>query len=67
MAWFRYKVINEIKIKNLAFFYTINSFKLALYLFFNWDSLHGRLNNHYKAWSYNKKKHKKIKAYRKSL
>ena len=36
-------------------------------LFFNWDSLHTSLNSHYKAWSYKKKKHKKIKSYRKSL
>ena len=35
-------------------------------LFFNWDSLYARLNSHYKAWSYKKKKHKKIKGYRKS-
>ena len=28
-------------------------------LFFNWDSLHARLKNHYEAWSYKKKKHKK--------
>ena len=35
--------------------------------FFNWDSLHARLNSCCKAWSYKKKKHKKIKAYRKSL
>ena len=35
--------------------------------FFNWDSLHARLSSHYKAWSYKKKKHKKIKSYRKSL
>ena len=34
---------------------------------FNWDSLHTRLNSHYKTWSYKKKKHKMIKAYRKSL
>ena len=27
--------------------------------FFNWDSLHARLNSHYEAWSYKKKKHKK--------
>ena len=33
----------------------------------NWDSLHGRLSSHFKAWSYKKKKHKKIKAYTKSL
>ena len=35
--------------------------------FLNWDLLHARLNSHCKAWSYKKKKHKKIKAYRKSL
>ena len=35
--------------------------------FFNWDSLHATLNSHYKAWSYKKKEHKKIKAYRKSV
>ena len=34
--------------------------------FFNWDSLHARLNSHYKAWSY-KKSTKKITAYRKSV
>ena len=26
------------------------------------DLLHARLKSHYKAWSYKKKKHKKIKA-----
>ena len=35
--------------------------------FFNWDSLHARLNSHYKAWNYKKKKHKKIKTYMKSV
>ena len=35
--------------------------------FFNCASLHARLNSHYKAQSYKKKKHKKIKAYRKSV
>ena len=36
--------------------------------FFNWDSLPARMNSHCcKAWSYKKKKHKKIKAYRKSV
>ena len=29
--------------------------------FFNWDSLHTRLNSHYKAWSYKQKKDKKRK------
>ena len=29
--------------------------------FFNWDSPHAGLNNHCKAWSYKKKKHKKLK------
>ena len=31
-------------------------------LFFNWYSLRARLNNHSEAWSYKKKKHKKVKA-----
>ena len=36
-------------------------------IFFNWDSLHARLNSHHEAWSNKKKKHKKIKAYIKSV
>ena len=35
--------------------------------FLKWYSLHARLNSHYEAWSYKKKKHKKVKAYRKSI
>ena len=35
--------------------------------FFNYDSLHARLNSHYEARSYKKKKHKKITAYNKSV
>ena len=35
--------------------------------FFYWKLLYARLNNHYKAWSYKKKKQKKINAYRKSI
>ena len=34
---------------------------------FNWDSFHARLNNRYEAWSYKKKKHKKVEAYTKSV
>ena len=30
-------------------------------LFLNCDSFHARVNNHYKAWSYKKRKHKMIK------
>ena len=37
------------------------------FFFFNRDSLHARLNSHYKAWSYKKKSAKKIKAYKKSV
>ena len=36
------------------------------FFFFNLDSFHARLNSRYKAWSYKKKEHKRIKAYRKS-
>ena len=42
-------------------------FVIAVFLFFYWDSLHARLNSHYKARSYKKKKHKNMKAYRKSV
>ena len=31
-------------------------------LFFNWHSLHARLNSYYEAWSFKKSKHKMIKA-----
>ena len=32
-----------------------NSFEADLcFIFFNWDSLHARLNRYYKAWSYKK-------------
>ena len=41
--------------------------EVVLYLFFNWYSLHARLNSHRKAWKYKKRKHKKIKPYRKWL
>ena len=36
-------------------------------IFFNWDSLHARLNSHYESWSYKTKKHKEIKVYSKSV
>ena len=54
---------NEAKKKKTIFI----DFDLLNQSFFNWDSLHARLNSHCKAWSYKKKKHKKIKAYRKSV
>ena len=34
-------------------------------LIFYWDSFYVRLNSLYKTYSYNKKKHKRIKAYMK--
>ena len=46
---------------------TVKNKRYSAVFFLNWDSLHARLNSHYKAWSYKKKKYKKIKAYRKSV
>ena len=44
---------------NFFFIRTVDSL-LRLYTdFFDWVSLHARLNSHYKVWSYKKKKHKK--------
>ena len=48
-------------------YYGTNVKAIGFLVCFNWDSLHARLNSYYKAWSYNKRKHKKIKAYRKSV
>ena len=46
----------------------IGSWSSRLYLFLkNWDSLHARRNSHYDLWSYKKKKHIKVKEYRKSV
>ena len=42
-------------------------FFFFFFFFFNWYSLHARLNSHYEAWSYKKRKHKKVKAYRKPI
>ena len=33
---------------------------LSRFAFFNWNSFHARLNIHCEAWSYKKKKHKKV-------
>ena len=44
-----------------------NANNVFMSVFFNWDSPHARLNNYYEAWSYMKKKHKKITAYMKSV
>ena len=49
-------------------FATKQKYNIKVNLFLkNWDSLHAWLKNHYKAWNHKKKKHKKIKAYIKSL
>ena len=45
----------------------INRHLLMVGFFFNCNSLHSRLNSHFNAWSYKKKKHKKIKEGRKSI
>ena len=46
--------------------YIIYMYYIFIYVFV-WDSLHARMNRHYDAWNYKKKKYKKIKAYWKFL
>ena len=46
---------------------TISRYKFLITFPFALDLLHARLNSHYKAWSYKKKKNKKITTYRKSV
>ena len=57
--------VNHRLLLNILGRYLKNYF-LLLFVF-NWDSLHARVNSHYEARSYKKKKYKKIKAYRKSV
>ena len=46
--------------KKICYFPLMNLKKMfTFFFFFNWDSLHARLNSHYEAWSYMKKKKKK--------
>ena len=45
----------------------LHAYELRICLFFNWDSLHASLNSHNDEWSYKKKNHKKVKAYRKAV
>ena len=49
----------------LLFLYFCMFFPFCFLL--TWESLHARLNSHYKIWSYKKKEHKMIKGYWKSL
>ena len=44
-----------------CFFDSFNQRNLYIYInfFFNWHPLHARLDSHYEAWSYKKKKHNK--------
>ena len=44
----------------------VNTFAVIQTIYFNWDSLHARLDSHYRERGNKKKKHKKIKVYRKS-
>ena len=70
MKWFHYEYFFKHIAQHLTviffFFIIITFFIFFIFLFLNWDLLHARLNSHNKAWGYKKKKHKKIKAYRKS-
>ena len=59
-----HKSIISTKKSKKTFLVGFNSFGT---FFFNWDSLHARLNSHYEAWRYKKKKYEKIRAHRKSV
>ena len=42
-------------------------YEVVGFFFFNWDSLHARLNSHYETWSYKKRSKKQITGYIKSV
>ena len=45
----------------------IVKFSPDAHFLFHWDSPHVRLNSHCEPWSYEKKRHEEVKAYRKSV
>ena len=49
------------------FCFVLFLFLFFFFIFFNWHSLYARLNSHYMAWSYKKKKHKNINSNSKSV
>ena len=51
--------ISRIAVPGRYYMTTFSKGERFFSFFFNWDSLHERLNSHYEAWSYKKKKHKK--------
>ena len=54
--------------QKISFYGNIGELPIYLFFFFfNWDSLHARLNSHYETQSYKKNKHKKIRAHNKSV
>ena len=55
--------INKYKIKSATSAMSYFLWETVWYILFNLDSLHAKLDSHYKAWSYKKKKCNKIKAY----
>ena len=64
----RSSIITLLKLHKVTGKTFLFEFKLKFhFFFFNWDSLHRKLNSHYEAWSYSKKKCKKIKACMKSV
>ena len=64
-----YKISCNIKIDQSNFKIQLKEKGVSgvLFFFFNSDIVNARLNSHYEAWSYKKKKYKKITAYRKSI
>ena len=52
-----YKPISQVRTQICwAIFMSLTLF----FFFFNWDSLHARLNSHYEAWSYKKETQKRL-------
>ena len=62
--WIMIEVIQRVRKKSGNMYSSVMKYMVLIFL--NWDSLHARLNSHYKAWGYKKMKHKKMKPYRKS-
>ena len=64
---FFFNVFSETVRENFLLKYDLDNRYSLTNHFFNWDSLHARLNSHYETCSYKKENQKRVKGYSKSV
>ena len=55
-----FKIRKCVSLKTIKLLFVTLTYLTVIFFFSNWDSLHARLNSHYKAWSYKKRRKKRL-------